>query len=334
MKRLFSLLVVTTFLLSSCGGNAAPALTQTPVTQAPATQAPLTPAPVTNTPPATAVVNPPDCTNSAAFVTDITVPDNAKFNQGEKFNKIWRIKNTGTCTWTEQYTLAFYHGDQMDAPTTTPLSVTKPDDTLDIAVNMTAPAKERIYRADFKMYAPSGAVIPVDKESLLWVIIQVGKDTASRSGSGDGGVIGPIPVTSNCNFSIDQTRVNQTVEAINAYRAKNGLPPYIVNADLVTAAQFHSADMACHNLFGHTSSDGSTPASRVAATGFIASALSENVYGSYPPLTPAGAVNWWAADQIDPRHNENLVSAKYTRIGVGYAFFNNYGYYVVDFAAP
>ena len=43
---------------------------------------------------------------------------------------------------------------------------------------------------------------------------------------------------------------------------------------------------------------------------------------------------WWATDQIDPRHNENLLSAKYIEIGVAYAFFNNYGYYVVDFAVP
>jgi uncharacterized protein YkwD len=45
-------------------------------------------------------------------------------------------------------------------------------------------------------------------------------------------------------------------------------------------------------------------------------------------------VSWWAADQIDPRHNENLISTEYVEIGVGYSFFNNYGYYVVDFAKP
>jgi hypothetical protein len=28
------------------------------------------------------------------------------------------------------------------------------------------------------------------------------------------------------------------------------------------------------------------------------------------------------------------LSTTYTEIGVGYSFFNNFGYYVVDFAAP
>jgi hypothetical protein len=30
----------------------------------------------------------------------------------------------------------------------------------------------------------------------------------------------------------------------------------------------------------------------------------------------------------------NLISTKFAEVGVGYAFFNNYGYYVVVFAAP
>lgn len=351
MKGLFSLFVFTTFLLSSCG-NATPTSTQAPITQASITQTSTVQASITNVPPTSSIVNPPGCTNSAAFVTDVTVPDNASFKQGEKFNKVWRIKNTGTCTWTEQYTLVFYDGDQMSAPDSTPLSVTRPGDTLDIAVDMVAPMKDQVSRADFQIHTPSGEIMQIDKNTLLWVIITVGSSTASSSNSGSGSgtsispgtgtastsgtgsAAGPGLVTSTCNFSIDQTRVNQTVDAINAYRAQNNLPPYVVDPDLVTAAQAHAADIACKNLFGHTGSNGSTPASRVASTGYVASAITENVYGSYPPLTSSGVVSWWATDQTDLHHNANLVSSTYTQIGVGYAFFNNFGYYVVDFAAP
>ena len=100
------------------------------------------------------------------------------------------------------------------------------------------------------------------------------------------------------------------------------------------AAQAHANDMACNQLFYHNGSDGSTPETRVAASGYVASKVTENVYGSYPPLTPDGAVNWWKTDKTDPNHNKNLISTDYTEIGVGYAFYNNYGYYVVDFATP
>ncbi len=343
MKKFFYLALVLAFFLSACGGVNSPTPTQPPPTTPPTTQPTIT-----NEPPTVSVTNQPGCTNSAAFVTDVTVPDNSNFKQGEKLNKIWRVKNTGTCTWTPDYTLVFYDGDQMGAPSPMPLNVTKPGDTLDIAVDMVAPMKDQISRADFQIHTPSGQSMPIDKDTLLWVIITVGNYTASGSGSGTnsgsgtgtpsgsatGSANGPGLVTSTCNFSIDQTRVNQTVDAINAYRAQTNLPPYAIDPDLVTAAQAHAADIACHNLFGHTGSNGSTPASRVAATGYVASAVTENVYGSYPPLTPAGAVSWWATDQTDPRHNQNLVSTQYTQIGVGYAFFNNFGYYVVVFAAP
>ena len=85
---------------------------------------------------------------------------------------------------------------------------------------------------------------------------------------------------------------------------------------------------------GHAGSDGSTAAARIAASGYIAGFATENVYGSYPPLSGQEAVNWWKNDKTDPRHNLNLVSDTFIEIGVGYAFFDNYGYYVIVFGTP
>ena len=76
------------------------------------------------------------------------------------------------------------------------------------------------------------------------------------------------------------------------------------------------------------------PETRVAAAGYSASGVAENVYGSFPPLTGQGVISWWATDQTDIRHNQNLLTTKYTEIGVAYAFFNNFGYYVIVFATP
>jgi uncharacterized protein YkwD len=92
--------------------------------------------------------------------------------------------------------------------------------------------------------------------------------------------------------------------------------------------------MACNSLFVHSGSDGSTPQTRVAAQGYSASSVSENVYGSNPPLDGPGVINWWRTDRTDPTHNQNLLSTTYTEIGVGYSFFNDFGYYVLVFASP
>lgn len=41
----------------------------------------------------------------AQFITDVTVPDGTKYEPGETFEKTWRLKNIGTCTWTISYSL-------------------------------------------------------------------------------------------------------------------------------------------------------------------------------------------------------------------------------------
>ena len=357
MKKLLYSSFLMVFLLSACAGNATPVATVVPSTQTPAAQVFVTQVPSSQLPPTQApataepvVTNPPGCTDSASFVEDVTVPDHTNFNHGDAIHKVWRVKNTGTCPWNSQYTLVFASGNQMDAHDSTPLSVTQSGNTLDLAVDMVAPAEDGTYRGDFEIHNPSGAAMPIDRAKTLWAAITVGAAGAGSSGtstsapssgsipntggSGTSSATGLGLVTSACAFTVNESNVNDVVTAVNTYRAKNGLSPYNVNAQLTQAAQSFSEDMACNKLFVHTGSNGSTPASRVAAAGYSASNVTENVYGSFPPLTGQGAVSWWATDQTDPNHNLNLISTKFKDIGVGYSFFNNYGYYVIDFAAP
>jgi uncharacterized protein YkwD len=278
--------------------------------------------------------NPSDCSDSASFVADVTVQDNELFQPGEKFDKIWRIKNTGNCTWSSQYTLVFAKGDQMNAPDSSPLQETLPGNTVDMTVKMAAPSDENISRAraDFEIHNSAGAAIPVDTGTSLWVIIQVAGANAPKH---DPTVnTGPGYANATCGYTTNQSKVNEVIAALNAYRAQQGLAPYTVNAQLTEAAQAHSADMACNQLFYHNGSNGSTAKSRVAASGYVATAVTENVYGSYPPLSGPDVILWWANDVADPRHNQNLLSTRYVEIGIGYSFYNNFGFFVIDFATP
>lgn len=346
MKRIFIFVLSISVILSACGGVTQPAPTAAvtkpaapPTATATATVPPTATATAasSSTPtsaPVVVVTNPSDCTNSAAFVADMTVPDYAAFTAGESIHKVWRVKNTGTCTWSSAYSLVFSSGNQVGVPASTPLNAAAAGESLDIAVDMTAPGSLATYRSFFEMHTPDGAVIPIDKGSTLWVIYNVVSATGGGGGGGGGTAGGIGLVNSTCGYTTDQSKVDAVLAAINAYRAQNGLPPYTVNSRLTTAAQSHSADMACNQLFYHNGSNGSSPKSRVAAAGYAASDVSENVYGSWPPLTGEGVVTWWATDQSDTRHNANLLSAKYTEIGIGYSYYNNYGYYVVVFAAP
>jgi uncharacterized protein YkwD len=226
----------------------------------------------------------------------------------------------------------------MLAPASVPLSVTYPDQTVDISVTMTAPGADGKHRGYFVIKNPAGLIMKIDNDSRLWVMIDVSSALASLP-TEDGG---NIPVTGNekgfasatCGFTADADRVRDVIVAVNTYRAQNGLPAYILNEQLTQAAAAQANDMACNNFFTHTGSNGSTPPTRVTASGYSAALVTENVYGSYPPLSGQGAVDWWKNDQTDINHNLNLLSTTYTEFGVGYSFFNNYGYYVVVFAKP
>jgi uncharacterized protein YkwD len=314
-----------------------------PATETPAV--PATPAPPTATPETPVPTNDPNCTNLATFVDDVTIPDNSTVVAGQSFIKTWRVRNLGTCVWGPTYSLAYYSEDAMGAPASVPLGVAFPNQTLDISVPLTASTKAGPQRGNFVLENPAGLIMKIDQDSRLWVIINVAAGGAANptsapaqnptSAPAQGGASGgPGYANVSCAFTLDAAKVADTIAAINAYRAQKGLGAYTVNARLSEAALAHAKDMACNQLFYHDGTNGSTPRTRVAASGYAASAVTENVYGSYPPLTGQGAVNWWINDKSDLTHNANLISTQYKEIGVGYAFFNNYGYYVVDFAAP
>ena len=138
-----------------------PPATQVPPTQAPAATATLAPQPA----PATATSAPAapvvQC-DSALFVTDVTVPDGTPYGGGATFIKTWRLKNTGTCTWNSTYALVFDSGDQLGGAASIPLAGTvAPGQTVDLSVNLQAPASNGSYSGFWGIKNGSGARVPV-----------------------------------------------------------------------------------------------------------------------------------------------------------------------------
>ena len=112
----------------------------------------------------------------AQFVGDITVPDGTSFAPGTAFTKTWRLRNIGTCTWTTSYALVFVSGSQMGAPSVVNLtSSVAPNGTIDISVNMTAPAVNGHYRGNWQLRNASGVLFGIGTyaNSSFWVDINV-----------------------------------------------------------------------------------------------------------------------------------------------------------------
>lgn len=99
-----------------------------------------------------------DC-DAADFVTDVTVPDGTDFSPGESFTKTWRLRNVGSCTWTTDYDLVFISGNAMGGPASQALTANvAPGSTVDISVDLTAPASNGDYRGDWKLRNAGGVV--------------------------------------------------------------------------------------------------------------------------------------------------------------------------------
>lgn len=129
----------------------------------------LTPSPtatptLTNTPTSTSTPIPPEpvICNRAQFVQDVTMPSRSQLPTSLYFKKIWRIRNSGNCTWDTTYMLTFYSGvvmtNDLDLPL--PKSVS-PGEFIDLAVDMYAPQQPGRYQNSWVLRDSYGQIFGV-----------------------------------------------------------------------------------------------------------------------------------------------------------------------------
>ncbi len=187
-------------IYTAAAQTVAAVLTQSapPVTPTPeASPTPLLPSPMPSggpgespVPPTTATIPPGETVtptpteapcNQAAFVADVTIPDGTLMMPGERFVKTWRLRNTGACAWTPDYSLVFDHGVLMGGPKETPLDETvHPGETVDLSVELYAPQEAGMYQGFWRLRSPAGGMFGVGPEGApFWVSIVVVAPTAT-----------------------------------------------------------------------------------------------------------------------------------------------------------
>jgi len=122
------------------------------------------------------------CTDKATFVADVTVPDNTQFAPNTSFTKTWRLKNSGTCSWTPDYVVTYVSGDPMSAVYPAKLtSSVAPGANLDVSVNMVSPSVNGTYKGNWGLKNPSGKLFGLGTNSDVpfWVQIVVGSGSAA-----------------------------------------------------------------------------------------------------------------------------------------------------------
>jgi len=120
----------------------------------------------------------------ASMVSE-TIPDNTEVDQGDYLEKTWDLQNVGTCTWTEQYSIVFSHGDLMGAPQRVNFPGTvAPGEVFTLQVPMIAPASAGQKTGFWYLESPDGQRFGTRSSGLFWVRVNV-KDLGIAGGTGN-----------------------------------------------------------------------------------------------------------------------------------------------------
>ena len=155
--------LVLAALACNAPGAATPTVEMPPTpTAPPAAEASPTSLPTaspTTAPTATPVPDvsgPGGCTLNVAYVADVTIPDDTEIAPGEAFTKIWRLRNSGTCTWESGTQLAFVSGDPLGGPAAVDVQSVAPGSNTDVSVDLVAPNTPGTYRSTWQLQGSDG----------------------------------------------------------------------------------------------------------------------------------------------------------------------------------
>ena len=162
-KRTVWLIAATTVAVLTCllvtyllvravlsGGEPVPTITWATLTPTAEQIAELSP--VTSATP-----NSAGCEPDGEYIADATIPDDTPMSPGETFLKAWRVRNSGSCPWTEGYVLSFAEGERMGGEPRKPAPAANPGETAELSVSLTAPSDPGTYRGNWRLCVDEGA---------------------------------------------------------------------------------------------------------------------------------------------------------------------------------
>jgi hypothetical protein len=100
----------------------------------------------------------PACTPDATFVADVTIRPGTAFRPGAQMEKVWRVRNSGTCAWGMGYELVRVRGSMLGAPDRVAVPFTAAGEPADLAVPFQAPAQAGTITNTWQLQSPDGVL--------------------------------------------------------------------------------------------------------------------------------------------------------------------------------
>jgi hypothetical protein len=96
------------------------------------------------------------CVPDASFVTDVTIPAGTAFPPTVEMDKVWQVRNQGTCAWGTGYELVLVDGDSLGAPASVPVPPTAASELADLTITFWAPSSAGTYTSTWQLQSPAG----------------------------------------------------------------------------------------------------------------------------------------------------------------------------------
>ena len=149
-------------------------------------------------------------------------------------------------------------------------------------------------------------------------------NTGNENNSNNSGNTGNGNTSKPDNSVSSESRyISEVVSLVNAERAKEGLSALQMDSSLNSAAQVRAKEIVTN--FSHTRPNGSSCFTALSEAGIKYNGSGENI--AYGQKTPAEVVNAW---MNSAGHRANIMSSKFTKIGVG-CYNSNGTYYWSQF---
>lgn len=96
------------------------------------------------------------CEDDLEFVEDVTIPDGTQFAPGDEMEKIWLVRNTGSCNWEAGYRLRLISGPAMGVEPDQALFPARSGSEAEIRIVFSAPDEPDIYRSSWQAFNLEG----------------------------------------------------------------------------------------------------------------------------------------------------------------------------------
>lgn len=104
-----------------------------------------------------------------------TIPDGTRIPRTKAFTKMWRLKNTGTCTWTPAFSLIWVDGELMGASSSIQLTTVDvpPGGYVEVEVLFIAPSQVGNYQSYWMLLSPDGRIFGVGITGTEWFWLDI-----------------------------------------------------------------------------------------------------------------------------------------------------------------